>query len=138
MRIMQVNQEYQRLIRIMTSEYDLNGEIPSAYSENFQNAVCEKLMKDETGMIYTHYRYIPLFERDYQYPELLQLICKYIKADGDPDIEKKYSLKIAELLVKNITRYFRDDIENDIEITHIKEYKSNDHLYTSNTDYCEI
>lgn len=133
-----MNNTYKSLIGKMSNEYDLNGEIPSMYSEDFKKAVCEKLLTDTTGMLYTHYRYLPLFERDYQDNELLQLICEYIKSDDDPDEEKRISLKIANLLSKNVTRYFRQDIEDDIENAHRKEYKSANHIYTSHSDYCEI
>jgi hypothetical protein len=128
---------YKSLIQKMASEYDSNGEIPSMYSEDFKKAICEKLLTDTTGLLYHHYRYLPLFERDYQFPELLQLISEYIKSDDDPDEEKRLSFKIAELLSKNVTMYFRQDIEDDIENQYRKEYKSNVYTYTPRTEQME-
>lgn len=132
--------EYKTIIELMASHYDLYGEMPNQYSEEFQAAVCHKLMKDETGMQYTHYRYLPLFERDYRFPELLKMVCAYILADGDIDRESKISKELAETIVKNATDYFRDDIENDIEIAYRHKYRSlhsSSTIYASHFDYSE-
>jgi len=136
-----MKEEYQKLINIMASHYDLYEEMPNMYSEEFQKAVCHKLLKDEAGMQYTHYRYLPLFNRDYQFPELLKTLCDYIKAEGDIEEEKKISKKLADILVKNITLYFREDIEDDIERECRNKYKNmnprNWRIYVGHSDLIE-
>lgn len=133
------SEKYKKSISLMASSYDLYGEIPSMYSNEFQEAVCERLLKDESGVQYTHYKYLPLFERDYKFPEILKLLTLYIKANGDPDDEKRIALKVCETLVKNITLYFREDIEDDIQQEYHKKYDiSNNTIYSGHTDYVEI
>lgn len=134
-----MNDRYKKLIDTMASHYDLYGEMPNMYSDEFQEAVQQKLLKDESGMQYTHFKYLPIFERDYRFPELLQLISLYIKEEGDIDKETKISRKLANLIVDNITLYFRDDIEDDIKRECQKKYGfiNNNTVYYGHTDHVE-
>ena len=108
-----MNAEYELAIDNMAYLYDLYKEIP-IHRPDFQEAIRQKLLKDESGLQYTHYRYLPLFEEDYSSPYILQLLSDYIQSNGDLDKEIKIALKLTERLIRNIGLYFKDDIENDI------------------------
>lgn len=105
------NERYQRLIDKMALDYDYNGEMPGKHEDEFKEAAAELISgvrNDKPDFI-----------------EEIKLIAKYIKEKDDPDLREINALVICNSMAEKVIKYFKNDIEEDIEKTYERKYKEN-------------
>lgn len=103
-------EQYKKQIKGMASSMGLNrnGEMPSSYCEEFKIAAAELL----SGK----------FRQDI--PNLsdeIRILFDYMKTDDESEAKQIKAVAICERMVYKIIKYYREDIEDDVQ----KEYDRN-------------
>lgn len=118
-------EQYRKQIKMMASFMDLdrNGEMPSSYCEEFRLAAAEIL----SGK----------FRQDM--PDLkdeIRILVDYMKTDDESEAKQIKAVTICETMVFKIIRYYREDIEDDVQKEYNRSYGQ--HLASmSSMDYLQ-
>jgi len=112
---------YEKAIKEMVCQTELDGNVPNMYSDSYKDVVIAALMKEKeyciTSRAYGYLQFNCLVDLFRENGEIFDMISNYMNCEW-VELKPKIAIKIADSLVKSAYLYYREDIEDDVNTLH--------------------
>ena len=109
---------YEKAIKEMVCQTELDGNIPNMYSDSYKDAVIASLMKEKeyciTSRTYGYIQFSCLVDLFRKNGEIFDMISEYMNCECSFK-RSHVAIKITNSIVKSASLYYREDIESDVE-----------------------
>jgi len=112
---------YEKSIKEMLCQTEIDGNIPNIYSDSYKDAVIASLMKEKeyciTSRMYGYLQFNCLVDIFREHGEIFDMLSEYMNCECILK-RARVAIKIADALVESVLLYYRDDIEYDVNKLH--------------------